>query len=124
MNSYQEYFISRYIESHKKERLIYELNSKNKKYKFMDHFCHNINNYIVSKKIVFIGNLSNVINHIRTKDIFFVMSYDNINGKMMYMDELIEYLENEYMPVLAISNSFVIIKNESDDSSNIFVLRE
>ncbi len=45
MNLYQEYFISNYVVFNKRDRLIFELNSRKKKEKFMNYFCHDTKNH-------------------------------------------------------------------------------
>lgn len=41
------------------------------------------------------------------------------NGKA----DLLKYMENEYLAIVAISDSCAIIKEEHDDNSHVFVLK-
>ena len=95
MNLYQEYFISNYVVFNKRDRLIFELNSKKKK-----------------ERIVYEGNVIDAMPYIKSINEFYVITYDNIEGKMLDKNELMKYIEEEYMPIIAISKSLVIIKEE------------
>lgn len=48
--------------------------------------------------------------YIKSINEFYVMTYDNIEGKMLDKNELMKYIEEEY--IIAISKSLVIIKEE------------
>ena len=112
MNPYQEYFISNYVVFNKRDRLIFELNSKKKKEKFMNYFCHDTKKIIIPERIVYEGNVIDAMPYIKSINEFYVMTYDNIEGKMLDKNELMKYIEEEYMPIIAISESLVIIKEE------------
>lgn len=123
MNYVQEFFVSRYIISSKQDRLLYEINSKKKKEKFINHFCHDTLSFIIPDKIVFRGNVYDSFNFIKNENNFFVISFDFIDGKKMEKADLLKYMENEYLAIVAISDSCAIIKEEHDDNSHVFVLK-
>jgi hypothetical protein len=52
------------------------------------------------------------------------MTYDNIEGKMLDKNELMKYIEEEYMPIIAISKSLVIIKEEVEKKGHLYILKE
>lgn len=122
MNYIQENFISKYIISQKKNRLLYEINSKKKKSNFINHFCHDTLSFVIPEKIVYSGNISNANNYIIESD-FLVISSDFIDGKMMNKEDLILYMEKEYMAIVAISDLIAIIKDEYEFDSHIFILK-
>lgn len=122
MNYIQENFISKYIISQKKNRLLYEINSKKKKFNFINHFCHDTLSFVIPEKIVYSGNISNANNYIIESD-FLVISSDFIDGKMMKKEDLILYMEKEYMAIVAISDLIAIIKEEYEFDSHIFILK-
>lgn len=123
MNYVQEFLVSRYIISSKQDRLLYEINSKKKKENFINHFCHDTLSFIISDKIVFRGNVYDSFNFIKNENNFFVISYDYIDGKKMEKADLLKYMENESLAVVAISDSRAIIKEENDGNSHVFVLK-
>lgn len=122
MNYIQENFISKYIISQKKNRLLYEINSQKKKSNFINHFCHDTLSFVIPEKIVYSGNISNANNYIIESD-FLVISSDFIDGKMMNKEDLILYMEKEYMAIVAISDLIAIIKEEYEFDSHIFILK-
>ena len=122
MNYIQENFISKYIISQKKNRLLYEINSKKKKSNFINYFCHDTLSFVIPEKIVYSGNISNANNYIIESD-FLVISSDFIDGKMMNKEDLILYMEKEYMAIVAISDLIAIIKEEYEFDSHIFILK-
>ena len=119
MNPYQEYFISNYVVFNKRDRLIFELNSKKKKEKFMNYFCHDTKKIIIPERIVYEGNVIDAMPYIKSINEFYVMTYDNIEGKMLDKNELMKYIEEEYMPIIAISESLVLIKKV-----HLYILKE
>ena len=124
MNPYQEYFISNYVVFNKRDRLIFELNSKKKKEKFMNYFCHDTKKIIIPERIVYEGNVIDAMPYIKSINEFYVMTYDNIEGKMLDKNELMKYIEEEYMPIIAISKSLVIIKEEVEKKGHLYILKE
>ena len=124
MNPYQEYFISNYVVFNKRDRLIFELNSKKKKEKFMNYFCHDTKKIIIPERIVYEGNVIDAMPYIKSINEFYVMTYDNIEGKMLDKNELMKYIEEEYMPIIAISESLVIIKEEVEKKGNLYILKK
>ena len=124
MNYYLELFISKYVKSHKKDRLKYEANTEKKKLDFIDHFCHDTDKFVDDRKIVFYGNLHNCYDVIKTykKESFFVISCKYVDGQMMNYDELLSYLGKEYMAIIAVSTKVVIIKEEYEYTPKVYIL--
>jgi len=124
-NLYYDLFISKFIVSNRKERLKYEIDSKKRKKDFINHFCHDTLKYINIKRIIFEGQPHDFFNRfqIRNREMFFVVSELYDDGKMMTVDELKLYIDNEYMSIVAISNSIAIIKEETEFNSHIYVLQ-
>ena len=124
MNKYQEFFISNYIISSKKKRLIYEIDSTKKKRCFIDHFCHDTKKFIISNKIIYEGELNDsffIMERVKNEH-FFVMSENYIDGITMDYNELKELLDKDLMEVIAISKKHVIIKEETEKKSNVYIL--
>lgn len=124
MNNYQELFITKYVKIIKQDRLKYEIDSKKKKNNFLNHFCHDTFKYVDEKKIIYNGKYSEIVDIFEqfNKEIFYVISTD-FDGKMMNMNDLKQYLSNEYMPVIAISYNVVIIKEEMESYSNLYIMK-
>ena len=125
MNYYIDAFITKYIKSHRKDRLKYEINSVKKKENFIDHFCHDTKKYVDERKIFFYGKPYECFDILKSNntDVFFVISYIYIDGIMMNLKELELYIEKEYMAIVAITKDLAVIKEEGDFKSNILILK-
>lgn len=60
--------------------------------------------------------------YIKSINEFYVMTYDNIEGKMLDKNELMKYIEEEY--IIAISKSLVIIKEEVENRGHLYILKK
>ena len=123
MNLYQEYFISNYVVFNKRDRLIFELNPKKKKEKFMNYFCHDTKKIIIPERIVYEGNVIDAMPYIKSINEFYVMTYDNIEGKMLDKNELMNYIGRIY----AYNCNFWIAgyyKRRSEKKGHLYILKE
>ena len=125
MNNYIELFISKCIKSSRKERLKYEYNSTKKRASFIDHFNHDSYNYIYENKIIFFGKLQDCYDVVKPydKEKLLVLSSKFDDEIMMNLEELLLYMEKEYMAIVAISNNIAIIKEEDECGKNIYILK-
>ena len=104
-------FINKYIVKEKKERLIYEFS--NLKEKAILRFSHNIDCLI--KRNIKINQIRvNELINIKINKMVYIISLDKINGEYLLYSEAINHLINQYMPVILISDNFVIIKTEDE----------
>ena len=90
----------------------------------MNYFCHDTKKIIIPERIVYEGNVIDAMPYIKSINEFYVMIYDNIEGKMLDKNELMKYIEEEYMPIIAISESLVIIKEEVEKKGHLYILKE
>ena len=77
---------------------------------------------IIPERIVYEGNVTDAMPYIKSINEFYVMTYDNIEGKMLDKNELMKYIEEEY--IIAISKSLVIIKEEVENRGHLYILKE
>ena len=126
MNIYESIFVDKYIAKSKKDRLKFELTTSKNRERFMLRFCHDAEKYIVSNKIVFHGKTKDVFTKkmIEANEGIYVLSLKYINGLFMNIYELQQYLNTEYMSVIVITNSFVLIKEENENESNSYLLND
>ena len=90
----------------------------------MNHFCHDTRRFIIPERIAYVGNVNDALSYIKNNDTFFVMKYDDIEGRMMNKNEFITCMKEEYMSIIAIIKDLVIIKEETENTSLVFVLKE
>ena len=54
------------------------------------------------------------LNNIKINKMVYIISLDKINGEYLLYNDAINHLINQYMPVILISDNFVIIKTEDE----------
>ena len=125
MNNYIELLFNKYINSTKKDRLLYEFESKNEKSIFFSRFCHNSKDILDTTKIVFEGSVEKLLLNIspNINDAYFIISELYHKGIEMNYNEMKEYLSNEYMAIIAISDSLCIIKEENEGKTLSYILK-
>ena len=112
INNIELNFINKYIIGERKDRLIYEFS--NLKEKALLRFSHDINKYIKKNKKINKIKVNDLYN-IKLNEKVYIVSLDRINGEYLLFNDAIIYLINQYMPIILISNNFVIIKTEDNE---------
>lgn len=123
MNYFEKKFIDSYIVLSKKDRLYFELNNPKKRINFILRFDHNSVNYLKKNCINYCGNINDICIKLSNKHIkYYVLSYKYIDGKIMDYNEFYEYVTNEYSSVIAITETFTIVKEEVEGKTNSYYL--
>ena len=112
INNIELNFINKYIVSERKDRLIYEFS--NLKEKAILRFSHNID-CIIKRNIKINQIRVNELINIKINKMVYIISLDKINGEYLLYSEAINHLINQYMPIILISDNFVIIKTEDNE---------
>lgn len=88
-------------------------------------FCHQSSSYLKSNSIYFSGRIKNAINQLNDvkKENYYVISENYIYGVIMNLEELLSYLDEEYMSVVAITYSSSLIKEENEGDSFNHILK-
>lgn len=126
MNSQKEQvFVEKYINKRYKERLQFELSSKKKRRDGLDRFSHDTELLIDDKKLSFKTDAP-------TQSLFstwfgkstdvYVLSDKYIDGKQMSIADAYEYAVNEYCAVVICGDGCAVIKSESENTSEYFIL--
>ena len=119
--------IADFLDSSVKERITHELSSPKKRIKAIDRFSHNTDSIINKKRLYFKGNSINetIKNEIKSSTAEgVVLSFKYQDGERMSIDDVFNYLYEEYSVVLVIMEKWLIIKPEYEGGEgNIFILK-
>lgn len=120
----EEKFINDYINPSYCNRLLYELKSSNKRLNALMRFSHDIDNIIKKDKIVLTLKSfdENTLGLFLKELNFYVISFKYLDGIIMNKSEVIEYIYNEYSPVIVCGNNILLIKKEFEKGNNNYYL--
>lgn len=116
----EEKFINDYINPSYCDRLLYELKSMNKRLSALMRFSHDIDNIIKKDKIVLTLKSfdENKIGLFLKELNYYVISFKYLDGVIMNKSEVIEYINNEYLPIIVCGNNISLIKKEFEKGNN------
>ena len=117
-NTIESNFINDYIVKEKKERLLHEFSNQKKRENALLRFSHNIESIVNNKFIQCKCNIDNWHQFINLTGNVYVISMLKIDGEYCSIKDAIDILNEQYMPVIVISDNYVIIKSECDGSKN------
>ena len=117
-NTLESNFINDYIVKDKKERLLHEFSNHKKRENALLRFSHNIESIVNNKFIQCKCNIDNWHQFINLTGNVYVISMLKIDGENCSIKDAIDILNEQYMPVIVISDNYVIIKSECDGSKN------
>lgn len=120
----EEKFVNDFINSSYRDRLLFELKTSKKRLNALMRFSHNTNDLV--KKDMIYSKLKkfeyNQINHFLNGQNFYVISFKYLNGIIMNVNEVLDYISDEYMPVIVCGNNNAIIKKEFEKGEDNFYL--
>ena len=125
MNSdIEEEFVRDFINFLFQKRLLFELKSKKKRLDAIMKFSHNAENMI---NISCIHSKYSKFDYLEfgkflNQEEYYVISFKYIDGQRMKINELLDYMQTEYSPIIAIGMNKAIIKKEFEKNSNNFLL--
>ena len=115
-------FVYSFINSFYQNRILYELSHTKKRINAIMRFSHNVNELINDSMINYkLDKFDNkIFNSFFNVKSLYVFSFKYIDGIMMNIEDLLEYINNENMPVIACTNDLALIKIEFENSKNNF----
>lgn len=120
----EEKFVNDFINPSYRDRLLFELKTSKKRLNALMRFSHNTNDLV--KKDMIYSKLKkfeyNQINHFLNGQNFYVISFKYLNGIIMNVNEVLDYISDEYMPVIVCGNNNAIIKKEFEKGEDNFYL--
>ena len=120
----EEKFVNDFINPAYRDRLLFELKSSKKRLNALMRFSHNTND-LVNKNMVY-SKLKkfeyDILNNFLNGKNFYVISFKYLNGIIMNVKEVLDYISDEWMPVIVCGNNNAIIKKEFEKGEDNFYL--
>lgn len=120
----EEKFINDFIDTSYGDRLLFELKSLKKRTSALMRFSHNVeclikNEYIHLKLKQFDEEeLKLFLNEQK----FYVISFKYLDGIIMNINEVLDYIYEEYSPVIVCGNNIAVIKKEFEKGEDNYYL--
>lgn len=120
-------FANNFINTIYRDRLLFELKTSKKRLKALMRFSHNTNDLI--KKDMIYSRLKNFdYNELKlflNDKEFYVISFKYLDGIIMNVVEILDYIRDEYMPVIVCGNNIAVIKKEVEKGEyNFYLLKK
>lgn len=120
----EEKFVNDFINPSYRDRLLFELKTSKKRLNALMRFSHNTNDLV--KKDMIYSKLKkfeyNQLNNFLNEKNFYVISFKYLNGIIMNVNEILDYISDECMPVIVCGNNNAIIKKEFEKGEDNFYL--
>ncbi len=123
----EETFVNTYIVKNRRERLLYELFSKNKRKNALSRFCHNSTENLIASKIAYAGKetlqLQNSISRIKDEYCYVLSFEKTLDGTWCKKSDIISRIIGLGMPSIAVFSHMAIIETEQIQGSAVkFIL--
>ena len=122
----EENFINNYINPLYQDRLLFEFRSPKKRLDALMRFSHNIDKLVKRHNLIL--KLKKITDDATTfllkeREVY-VISFKYLEGTLMSVNDALNYITNEYMPVIILSNNIVVIKTEYEmGEANLYFLK-
>lgn len=117
-------FVDDFINPSYRDRLLFELKTSKKRLNALMRFSHNTNDLV--KKDMIYSKLKKFeydqLNNFLNGKNFYVISFKYLNGIIMNVNEILDYISDECMPVIVCGNNNAIIKKEFEKGEDNFYL--
>ena len=120
----EEKFVNDFINPSYRDRLLFELKTSKKRLNALMRFSHNTNDLV--KKDMIYSKLKKFeydqLNNFLNGKNFYVISFKYLNGIIMNVNEILDYISDECMPIIVCGNNNAIIKKEFEKGEDNFYL--
>lgn len=120
----EEKFVNDFINPSYRDRLLFELKTSKKRLNALMRFSHNTND-LVKKDMIYYKLKKfeyNQLNNFLNEHNFYVISFKYLNGIIMNVNEVLDYISDECMFVIVCGNNIAIIKKEFEKGEDNFYL--
>lgn len=117
-------FVNDFINPSFRDRFLFKLKSSKKRLDAVMRFSHNTEN-LIKKDIVYSRLKKFDDNELRLflkGQEFYVISFKYLDGIIMNINEVLEYIYDEYLPVIIYGNNVAVIKKEFEKGEDNFYL--
>ena len=124
----EEQFVQIYIAKNKRERLLFELQSK-KRSDGIGRFCHRTDELLINEKVKAKGpeiweKIESRIRMSKAQTCYVISFFPDLDGKVFRKQEVMEKIIGRGMPSIAIFDDFTIIETEQEQGPAIKYLLE
>ena len=120
----EEKFVNDFINPSYRDRLLFELKTSKKRLNALMRFSHNMNDLLIKDMIY--SKLKkfeyNQLNDFLNGQNFYVISFKYLNGIIMNVNEVLDYISDECMPVIVCGNNNAIIKKDKVIEARVLVV--
>lgn len=120
----EDKFVNDFINPSYRDRLLFELRTSKKRLNALMRFSHNANDLV--KKDMIYSRLKKIdddeLKLFLNEQEFYVISFKYLDGTIMNINETLDYIRDEYMPVIVCGNNIAVIKKEYEKGEDNFYL--
>lgn len=120
----EDKFVNDFINPSYRDRLLFELRTSKKRLNALMRFSHNTNDLV--KKDMIYSRLKKIdddeLKLFLNEQEFYVISFKYLDGTIMNINETLDYIRDEYMPVIVCGNNIAVIKKEFEKGEDNFYL--
>ena len=120
----EEKFVNDFINPSYRDRLLFELKTSKKRLNALMRFSHNTNDLV--KKDMIYSKLKKFeydqLNNFLDGKNFYVISFKYLNGIIMNVNAILDYISDEWKPVIVCGDNNAIIKKEFEKGEDNFYL--
>ena len=120
----EEKFVNDFINPSYRDRLLFELKTSKKRFNALMRFSHNTNDLV--KKDMIYSKLKKFeydqLNNFLNGKNFYVISFKYLNGIIMNVNAILDYISDEWKPVIVCGDNNSIIKKEFEKGEDNFYL--
>ncbi len=120
----EEKFINNFINKSYSDRLLFELKSLKKRINAITRFSHNTED-LIKQENVYLKlkqfDKKELKLFLKEQD-FYVISFKYLDGIIMNINEVLDYIYDEYSPVIVCGTNIAIIKKEFEKGENNYYL--
>lgn len=117
-------FVNEFINPLYRDRLMFEFKTSKKRLNAIMRFCHNTNDLV--KKDMIYSKLKkfddNELKKFLKDQYYYVVSFKYIDGTLMNIIEILDYINDEHMPVIVYGDNIAVIKREYEKGEDNFYL--
>lgn len=120
----EEKFVNDFINPLYRDRVLFEFKTSKNRLNAIMRFSHNTNDLVKKDKIY--SKLKkfddNELKKFLNDQHFYVISFKYVDGIIMNINEILDYISDEYMPVIVYGNNIAVIKKEFEKGEDNFYL--
>ena len=126
--NYEAYFVKQFIVRSRRDRLLYELQSRRKRRDGIGRFCHDTENLIDNSKLIVSGSHLTAYDFekcLGNRKCYVIAYHAELDGLSCYLREALEKVLDNGMAAVIIGEDFAIIETEQEQGSAVkYLLKE